>query len=143
MGAHRLVLLPAAILVLLLFAGGASAHNVIATTALSRFKVPKGATERREKIAIFGLLKGPDPVCYAGQTVLLYRREVTGPRLVARAVTDAGGQYTFVRRPGKDQVLYIQYEGFTEIVPTHIHTCAPSLSKDIELRMVPKARKRK
>ncbi len=142
MGARRLVLLPAVLMVLLLFAGGASAHNVVATTSLSRFKVPKGATERREKVVIFGMLKGPDPVCYANQTVLLYRREVTGPRLVDRAITDAGGQYSFVRRPGQDQVLYIQYEGFTEVVPGHIHTCVPSVSKDLELRMLPKEKKK-
>lgn len=137
MPARRLTafLATALALVTVLAPSSSMSHDVAATTRVTRFKVPRGATPRGDKVVLHGRLKAADPSCYAGISVGLYRLEPTGPRLLARDVTDGGGEYMFLRRPRRSQDIYVGFGGFVQTIQGHSHACAASESRELNLKV--------
>lgn len=140
---HRsAVMVALASTVLALAPSSSQAHDMTATTSLSRFKVPGGPTFRGDKIVILGRLKSADATCNAGVTVGLYRLERAGERLLARDLTDAEGEYVFQRRPRHGQMLVVKFEGFTQSVTGHQHACGGSRSRDTSIKLTKGGSKR-
>jgi hypothetical protein len=105
------------------------------TTSLTRFKIPSGATPKGTKVVLVGRLKASDPVCNSGRIVELHRLSSEGDHLISRDVTDSEGEYVFERRPRRSQTMVVQFGGHEQASPEHMHSCTPSLSKEIRVRV--------
>lgn len=114
------------------FPAFAAAHLVDERTRLSINRVPARLVSPGARVVIFGRLRSA-----AGQTctrrkvirLMLMRR---GPdRLLARDVTDAEGEYRFVRRPRGDQRVYARFSGSFESNYGHQHACHSDNSRTI------------
>jgi hypothetical protein len=118
--------------VAVVFPAIAAAHVVDAQTSLSINRVPARVIDPGTRVVIFGRLRSS-----AGETCI--RRKVirlmlvrSGPdRLLATDVTDAEGEYRFVRRPRSDQRVYTRFAGSFESSYEHAHACRSDNSRAI------------
>jgi hypothetical protein len=117
------------LLLLALVPATSQAHVANIATSLGIGKAPSGASEAGKKVVIFGRLKASEQDCKEGQTVRLFRRRPGPDKQIGKDVTDADGEYGFVKRPGRDQRVYTKFNGAVETSYGHSHTCAASKSR--------------
>ena len=136
MGRRAVVAVTAATFLLVGIPGQVSAHDVSLTPNVSRTKVPKGALERGDLVAVVGRVKSTDPTCFAAVTVELVRTiQDVGERVLKSTTTGGNGKYWFTRRVRKNQRWYVRFPGFQSIVAGHSHMCGLATSKGIRIRI--------
>jgi len=118
------------------FPGEVSAHDVSLTPGVSRTKVPKGALERGDLVAVIGRVKASDPTCFAGVQVELVRVvQNASDRVLQTTTTNGQGKYAFLQHVRKNQRWLVRFSGFLSIVTGHSHTCGKNSSKGIGIRI--------
>jgi hypothetical protein len=115
------------------FPGVSAAHTVSITTKVSKAKLPRGAVRPGQRVIVFGRVGAVDAVCKSQVTVELMRRVPGADRVLQSDVTDAEGEYYFLRRPRNDQRVFVRLETFQDITPGHSHACAGSASSEFLL----------
>jgi hypothetical protein len=133
----RRVLASAVVLVALViaFPGVSGAHNVSIGTKVSKSKLPRGALRPGERVIVFGRVGAIDAVCNSLVSVELMRMVPGADRVLESDVTDAEGEYYFLRRPRGDQRVYVRFAGFMDVTAGHIHTCGGSVSRGFLLNV--------
>jgi hypothetical protein len=124
------------LLLLALVPATSQAHVANIGTSLGIGKAPSGATNPGQKVIIFGRLKAAEQDCKEGQTVRLFRRRPGPDRQIGKDVTDADGEYGFVKRPGRDRRVYTRFEGAVETSYGHSHTCLASRSRNLFINVL-------
>jgi hypothetical protein len=119
------------LLLLALVPATSQAHVASIGTSLGLGKVPSGPSEPGKKVIIFGRLKAAEQDCKQAQTVRLYRRRPGPDKQIGTDVTDAEGEYRFVKRPGTDRRVYTRFFGAVESSYGHSHTCLASRSRNL------------
>jgi hypothetical protein len=119
------------LLLLTLVPATSQAHVASIGTSLGIGKAPSGPSRPGKKVVIFGRLKASEQNCKEGQVVRLFRRRPGPDPQIGRDVTDAEGEYRFVKRPGRDQRVYTRFNGAVETSYGHSHTCLASRSRNL------------
>jgi hypothetical protein len=119
------------LLLLTLVPATSQAHVASIGTSLGIGKAPSGPSRPGKKVVIFGRLKASEQNCKEGQVVRLFRRRPGPDPQIGRDVTDAEGEYRFVKRPGRDQRVYTRFSGAVETSYGHSHTCLASRSRNL------------
>jgi hypothetical protein len=121
------------LLVLALSTGVASAATSAAHTNLTIHRTPKGDVSPGTAVTFYGKLHSSAKVCRSGQTVQLIK---VGSGVVATAVTDAGGHFTFAAQTvNTDSSFRATFAG--SISGTHPNTrvCAGSTSRVLKVEV--------
>jgi hypothetical protein len=136
MGRRALVAVTAATFLMMGVPSEVGAHDVALTPSVSRTKVPKGALERGDLVAVVGTVRTSDSTCFAGVTVELVRVvQNVGERVLKSTTTGGNGNYWFKRRVRKNQRWFVRFPGFQTVVAGHSHTCGLATSKGIRIRI--------
>jgi hypothetical protein len=133
MARRILALVVVLVAVVMAFPGVSAAHNVTIGTKVSKSKLPRGALRPGQRVIVFGRVGAIDAVCKSLVSVELMRKVPGADRVLQSDVTDAEGEYYFLRRPRGDQRVYVRFAGFQDIVADHSHTCGGSVSSEFML----------
>jgi hypothetical protein len=133
MARRVLALIVVLVAAVMAFPGVSAAHTVSITTKVSKAKLPRGALRPGQRVIVFGKVGAVDAVCKSLVSVQLMRRVPGADRVLQSDVTDAEGEYYFLRRPRGDQRVYVRFAGFQDITPGHSHTCGGSVSSEFLL----------
>jgi hypothetical protein len=124
-----------ALFLLALAPGTTQAHVATIATRVGINEVPAGAVSPGQRVVIYGRLRSAEQDCREGHTIRLLRRRLGPDEVVATDVTDAEGEYRFIRRPGVTQVVYARFNGAIVTSYGHSHTCSASKSRGVRLNV--------
>lgn len=102
----------------------AAAHVIDAQTQVSISRAPTGSVRPGTRVVIFGRLRSAAGATCIRRKVIRLMLVRPGPdRLLATDLTDAEGEYRFVRRPRSDQRVYARFAGTFASSYGHAHAC--------------------
>jgi hypothetical protein len=109
-------------------AGVAAAHVFNANPGLTIRKLPTGATDPGDRVVVFGRILSQRSFCKAGRAVRLFRVRPGADPQIGRDITDAEGEYRFVRHPRSDRTVYTRIGLKFGSSYGHSHRCDPERS---------------
>ena len=118
-----------------LFAAPASAHVFDEQTSLTIRQSPARTAGPGSRVVISGRLVSGRPGCRAGKVIRLFLSRRGADRLLARDLTDADGDYRFVRRPASTQRVYVVFSQTLASSYGHSHRCRGSRSATARIRV--------